>query len=130
MKLDSLSMVHGSPLQNGDKLDLMRAAVTAHMVLGSQAMEGQGCDRHLLGLYAVSEEEGYDLPEIFTDPSFTKRLVRRRRKWKIMTANIELILEEHVMIVNVIVFLQSFFLFFFVWMTVVVVVTLSCLPVF
>ncbi|XP_071812660.1 peroxisomal carnitine O-octanoyltransferase-like isoform X2 [Apostichopus japonicus] len=57
---------------NGDKLDLMRAAVTTHMVLGSQAMEGQGCDRHLLGLYAVSEEEGYDLPEIFTDPSFTK----------------------------------------------------------
>lgn len=72
-------------MQNAERLDLMKAAVTTHMILGSQAMEGQGCDRHLLGLYAISREGGYDLPEIFTDPSFVKRFVACRANSQIIS---------------------------------------------
>lgn len=35
-------------------------------------MKGSGCDRHLLGLYLIAMENGLELPEIFTDPSFTR----------------------------------------------------------
>ncbi|KAJ8024587.1 Peroxisomal carnitine O-octanoyltransferase [Holothuria leucospilota] len=55
-----------------EKIELMKGAAAAHMVLGSQALEGQGCDRHLLGLYAASLENDIPTPEIFTDPSFFK----------------------------------------------------------
>ena len=34
------------------------------------ACKGYGCDRHFLGLYAMSLEHDIDLPELFTDPSF------------------------------------------------------------
>ena len=36
-----------------------------------------GCDRHLFGLHIVAREvmKLKKLPEIFTDPAFTKRLV-------------------------------------------------------
>ena len=32
-----------------------------------------GCDRHLLALFIIAEEEGLPLPEIYTDPAWTKR---------------------------------------------------------
>ena len=36
------------------------------------AMKGYGCDRHLLGFYLVSFEEGVEIPELFLDPAFFK----------------------------------------------------------
>lgn len=38
-----------------------------------EAVTGGAFDRHLLGLYVISQEMGYDVPEIFLDPSYTKR---------------------------------------------------------
>lgn len=36
------------------------------------AMNNEGCDRHFLGLYLTSLEEGIELPQIFSDPAFMK----------------------------------------------------------
>lgn len=37
----------------------------------SEAMAGQGVDRHFLGLYLASIELGEELPDFFTDPTFS-----------------------------------------------------------
>jgi len=50
----------------------MRMAIEKFQKVMNLAMEGYGCDRHFLGLYLTSLEEGVELPEIFTDPSFGK----------------------------------------------------------
>ncbi|XP_054166404.1 peroxisomal carnitine O-octanoyltransferase-like [Oppia nitens] len=36
----------------------------------TNACNGQGCDRHFLGLYVTSVENNIELPELFTDSSF------------------------------------------------------------
>ena len=38
----------------------------------AESMNNEGCDRHMLGLYLVSLEEGHEMPEIFIDPAFMK----------------------------------------------------------
>ena len=35
-----------------------------------------GCDRHLFGLQITAREQGLPVPELFTDPAYTKRFVR------------------------------------------------------
>lgn len=51
---------------------LLQKAVNKLQQLMSQAMDGHGVDRHLLGLYLICQEEGMDIPAIFTDPAFRK----------------------------------------------------------
>ncbi|CAG2100244.1 unnamed protein product [Medioppia subpectinata] len=36
------------------------------------ACNGHGCDRHLLGLYLAALENGVEVPELYTDPSYTR----------------------------------------------------------
>lgn len=38
----------------------------------NDAMNNNGVDRHFLGLYMISTEEGIELPEMFSDPVYYK----------------------------------------------------------
>ncbi|KFM68406.1 Peroxisomal carnitine O-octanoyltransferase, partial [Stegodyphus mimosarum] len=55
-----------------DKLQLMQIAARKFKLLMKDCTENNGCDRHLLGLYMTSVEEGMPLPELFSDPSWIK----------------------------------------------------------
>ncbi|XP_072042029.1 peroxisomal carnitine O-octanoyltransferase-like isoform X1 [Amphiura filiformis] len=57
---------------NADKVSLLKAAHDKHLLLLKECANGDGCDRHLLGLLILAQEEGISIPEIFTDPAFTK----------------------------------------------------------
>ncbi|XP_074538683.1 peroxisomal carnitine O-octanoyltransferase [Halichoeres trimaculatus] len=50
----------------------MLSAFMKHDKLMSEAQEGQGFDRHLLGLYLIAKEEGLPTPELFLDPLYAK----------------------------------------------------------
>ena len=52
---------------------LLAFAYKKHMDIVMEGLKFRACDRHLLGLFCISEEEGLPLPELFTDPSFVKR---------------------------------------------------------
>ncbi|KAJ8049126.1 Peroxisomal carnitine O-octanoyltransferase [Holothuria leucospilota] len=58
--------------QKEEKIALMRRAHEKHHQLTMQAVTGQAFDRHLMGLYITSQELGMDVPEIFTDVSYSK----------------------------------------------------------
>ncbi|XP_059909780.1 peroxisomal carnitine O-octanoyltransferase-like isoform X4 [Gadus macrocephalus] len=47
-------------------------AVNKHNKLMALAQNGEGFDRHLLGLYLVSKEEGLPTPHLFMDPLYAK----------------------------------------------------------
>ncbi len=49
------------------RIDLLRKAVRHQSDFRLRATVGQGCDRHLLGLYCASRELGMDVPAIFLD---------------------------------------------------------------
>lgn len=55
---------------NNELFDLLQKAGQKFQQIMSNACKGMGCDRHFLGLYITSLENGIELPEIFTDPSF------------------------------------------------------------
>ncbi|XP_071498613.1 peroxisomal carnitine O-octanoyltransferase-like isoform X1 [Diadema antillarum] len=52
--------------------DLLKAAFIKHATLMGECLQNQGCDRHLLGLYFISDELGLSVPEIFLDAGFIK----------------------------------------------------------
>ena len=60
-----------------DLIKLFRAAIDKHNELMGLGMMNAGCDRHLFGLLMVAREvlKLEKLPEIFTDPAFSKRSV-------------------------------------------------------
>ncbi|KAJ1522943.1 hypothetical protein ONE63_002082 [Megalurothrips usitatus] len=58
--------------QAEEKVKLLRIAAKKHDDLMREAREGQGCDRHLFGLYCIAEENGMPIPELFQDPSYVK----------------------------------------------------------
>ena len=49
---------------------LLKQAIKIQSASRLTATEGQGCDRHLLGLYCACRELGMDVPTIFTDKVF------------------------------------------------------------
>ena len=55
---------------------MFETAIEKHNRLMMLGMQNEGCDRHLFGLLTVAREdpEFKILPQIFTEPSFTKRL--------------------------------------------------------
>jgi hypothetical protein len=55
--------------QDKERLKLFRAACARHLCYGGWAVEGQGVDRHLLGLKMLLQK-GEDLPVLYTDPAF------------------------------------------------------------
>ncbi|XP_026039841.1 peroxisomal carnitine O-octanoyltransferase-like isoform X3 [Astatotilapia calliptera] len=57
---------------DGVRRKAMLQAFSRHNNLMAEAQEGQGFDRHLLGLYLIAKEEGRPTPELFMDPLYTK----------------------------------------------------------
>uniref|UniRef100_A0A8P0SWL3 Peroxisomal carnitine O-octanoyltransferase n=1 Tax=Canis lupus familiaris TaxID=9615 RepID=A0A8P0SWL3_CANLF len=50
----------------------MLQAFTKHNKMMKDCSSGKGFDRHLLGLLLIAKEEGLPVPELFTDPLFSK----------------------------------------------------------
>ncbi|KAJ8291015.1 hypothetical protein GJAV_G00020430 [Gymnothorax javanicus] len=47
-------------------------AFSKHNKLMREASQGQGIDRHLLGLYLTAKEEGLPVPDLYKDPIYAK----------------------------------------------------------
>uniref|UniRef100_A0A4W5JP12 Carnitine O-octanoyltransferase n=1 Tax=Hucho hucho TaxID=62062 RepID=A0A4W5JP12_9TELE len=47
-------------------------AFNKHNKLMAEAQNGKGFDRYLLGLYLIAKEEGLPMPDLFTDPLYSK----------------------------------------------------------
>ncbi|XP_028983744.1 peroxisomal carnitine O-octanoyltransferase-like isoform X1 [Betta splendens] len=54
------------------KRKAMLVAFNKHNKLMSEAQDGKGFDRHLLGLYLIAKEEGLPTPELYMDPLYAK----------------------------------------------------------
>uniref|UniRef100_A0A3P9KQ19 Peroxisomal carnitine O-octanoyltransferase n=1 Tax=Oryzias latipes TaxID=8090 RepID=A0A3P9KQ19_ORYLA len=55
-----------------DKRKAMLVAFDKHNKLMAEAQNGNGFDRHLLGLYLIAKEEGLQDLELFTDPLYSR----------------------------------------------------------
>ncbi|XP_054903584.1 peroxisomal carnitine O-octanoyltransferase isoform X3 [Poeciliopsis prolifica] len=56
---------------NGQRTAML-SAFNKHNKLMSEAQDGNGFDRHLLGLYLIAKEEGRPTPELFSDPLYSR----------------------------------------------------------
>lgn len=54
-----------------DKLPLFFEACHKHDKLMREAVQGQGIDRHLLGLQLLASSEGFETPAIYVDKAWT-----------------------------------------------------------
>ncbi|XP_067929647.1 peroxisomal carnitine O-octanoyltransferase-like [Watersipora subatra] len=54
------------------KIQLFKQAMNKHHLMMKECMDGQGVDRHLLGLKILALENGMKSPEIFEDPAYVK----------------------------------------------------------
>ena len=54
-------------VKNKDRIQYIRDAAKYQTQFRLDATVGEGCDRHLLGLYCASREMGMDIPAIFRD---------------------------------------------------------------
>ncbi|XP_053322479.1 peroxisomal carnitine O-octanoyltransferase [Spea bombifrons] len=52
--------------------ELMLKAFAKHNKMMKECQLGRGFDRHLLGLMLIAKEQDLPLPELYTDPAFTK----------------------------------------------------------
>ncbi|KAG1714794.1 Peroxisomal carnitine O-octanoyltransferase [Nymphon striatum] len=59
-------------ISRDEKIKLLKKAYEKHNQLMADGMKGEGCDRHLFGLYQVAKEEGLEIPEIYKDPAWQK----------------------------------------------------------
>ncbi|KAM5236783.1 peroxisomal carnitine O-octanoyltransferase [Ctenodactylus gundi] len=50
----------------------MLQAFAKHNKMMKECSAGRGCDRHLLGLSLIAKEEGLPVPELYTDPLFSR----------------------------------------------------------
>ncbi|XP_062841936.1 peroxisomal carnitine O-octanoyltransferase isoform X1 [Trichomycterus rosablanca] len=55
-----------------EKRQALLRAFNKHNKLMDEAQKGKGFDRHLLGLYLIAKEEGLPVPELYTDPLYSK----------------------------------------------------------
>ncbi|OCT73980.1 hypothetical protein XELAEV_18032941mg [Xenopus laevis] len=62
--------------------ELMLKAFVKHNKMMKECQLAKGFDRHLLGLLLLAKEQGLPVPELFTDPAFTKRFVVACTSWK------------------------------------------------
>ncbi|KAJ8004965.1 hypothetical protein DPEC_G00141750 [Dallia pectoralis] len=54
------------------KREALLLAFNMHNTLMAEAQNGNGFDRHLLGLYLIAKEEGLPVPDLFNDPLYSK----------------------------------------------------------
>ena len=64
------------------KLNALHEAVTAHVKYMAKAAQGQGVDRHFLGL-SMCAQEGESLPALYSNPVFV-----RSKRWRVSTSNL------------------------------------------
>ncbi|XP_041039525.1 peroxisomal carnitine O-octanoyltransferase isoform X5 [Carcharodon carcharias] len=57
---------------NMKRQQLMMKSFAKHYKLMNDCQNGRGFDRHLLGLLLVAKQEGLPVPELYSDPAFTK----------------------------------------------------------
>ncbi|XP_020633624.3 peroxisomal carnitine O-octanoyltransferase isoform X1 [Pogona vitticeps] len=55
-----------------EQKQLMLKAFAKHNKLMKECEQGKGFERHLLGLLLLSQEHSLPMPELFTDPAFTR----------------------------------------------------------
>ncbi|KAG7282172.1 hypothetical protein CRUP_034919 [Coryphaenoides rupestris] len=64
------------------KRQALLKAFNKHNQLMAEAQNGEGFDRHLLGLYLIAKNEGFPIPQLFMDPLYAKRIVMSITAWK------------------------------------------------
>lgn len=69
--------------QAPERLNLLKRAVKVHSTLTEQALDGQGIDRHLLGLKLEAIADGFRVPELFMDTSYAVASY-----WKLSTGQV------------------------------------------
>ncbi|XP_042305048.1 carnitine O-acetyltransferase-like [Sceloporus undulatus] len=69
--------------QAPERLSLLKQAVEVHSTLTEQALNGQGIDRHLLGLKLEAIADGFRVPELFMDTSYAVASY-----WKLSTGQV------------------------------------------
>lgn len=67
--------------QPNDAYELLKKSVNRFQTIMTEASNGQGCDRHLLGLYLTAILEGKKIPELFDD-----ELVQRTNNYVLSTS--------------------------------------------
>ncbi|XP_039278604.1 carnitine O-acetyltransferase isoform X2 [Nilaparvata lugens] len=66
-----------SKASKAEKVQTLKAAVDGHRKLAMEASQGQGVDRHLLGLKLMAQEKGIEVPDLYTDPGYVRSLHMR-----------------------------------------------------
>eukprot|EP00698_Gefionella_okellyi_P017021 TRINITY_DN4930_c0_g1_i13.p2 TRINITY_DN4930_c0_g1~~TRINITY_DN4930_c0_g1_i13.p2 ORF type:complete len:279 (+),score=69.24 TRINITY_DN4930_c0_g1_i13:1003-1839(+) len=66
-----------------DKRKLLSEAITQHTKLARLALEGQDCDRPMLGWRLLAKERSIDLPPLFKEPVFARTCT-----WKLSTSQL------------------------------------------
>jgi len=66
-----------------EKYASLRAAIQAHKDYVQAAVDGQGIDRHLLGMKLLAVENGINVPSLYTDPSYSKSC-----NWRVSTSQV------------------------------------------
>uniref|UniRef100_A0A8D0DT93 Choline/carnitine acyltransferase domain-containing protein n=1 Tax=Salvator merianae TaxID=96440 RepID=A0A8D0DT93_SALMN len=82
----SLAFVKGmddDSCQDPERLSLLKQAVEVHSTLTEQALNGQGIDRHLLGLKLEAIADGFRVPDLFMDTSYAVSSY-----WKLFTGQV------------------------------------------
>uniref|UniRef100_A0A8D2KUN7 Choline/carnitine acyltransferase domain-containing protein n=1 Tax=Varanus komodoensis TaxID=61221 RepID=A0A8D2KUN7_VARKO len=69
--------------QAPERLSLLKEAIEVHSTLTEQALDGQGIDRHLLGLKLEAIADGFRVPKLFMDTSFAVA-----SHWKLSTGQV------------------------------------------
>ncbi|XP_018569317.1 carnitine O-acetyltransferase isoform X2 [Anoplophora glabripennis] len=57
---------------DAERVAALKEAIASHKKYSIEAVNGFGVDRHFLGLKLIALENGLELPEIYSDPSFTR----------------------------------------------------------
>lgn len=60
-----------------EKLQKLKNAIDSHKKYVSQAVQGFGIDRHLLGLKMIAKENGLQVPELYSDEGYVKSCTYR-----------------------------------------------------
>lgn len=68
--LHFVQQMESPDVSDADRLKALQAAVKEHVKLMRVATNGDGIDRHMLGLRVLASGSGAPMPEIFTDASY------------------------------------------------------------
>ena len=68
--IDAIDHAGMNHLGAAERAELLRRAIGIHSRTTALACDGQGMDRHLLGLRLICREQGIEMPAIFTDPAY------------------------------------------------------------